>query len=83
MYNTVSELAQGVKTIIDAHWRLEKNKEDLDREIKEIFEEPKHCGIALRGMAFSATFEQRLGKKRTQFLKDVLNQIDSQKFRFS
>lgn len=79
----MSELAKGVKTIIDAHWRLEKSKEDLVKEIKEIFEDPKHCGIALRGTAFSATFEQRLGKKRTQFLKDVLNQIDSQKFRFN
>lgn len=79
----MSELAKAVKKIIDEHWCLEKSKDDLIREIKEIFEEPKHCGIALRGMAFSATFEQRLGKKRTQFLKDTLHQIDSLKFDFS
>lgn len=83
MYNTVNELATGIKTIIDAHWRLEKSKENLVEEIKGIFAEPKHCGIALRGMTFSATFEQRLGKKRTQFLKDLLNHIDPQKFHFN
>ena len=82
MYNTVNELAEVVKRIIDAHWRLEKSKEELMNDLREIFAEPKYCGIALRGMAFSATFEQRLGKKRTRFLKEVLNQIDSQKFRF-
>ena len=75
MYQTVSEIATDIKTLIDAHWRLEKREEDLTREIKEIFEEPIHCGLALRGMAFSATFEQRLGKKRSQFLKTILNQI--------
>lgn len=83
MYNTVNELTQAIKTIIDAHWRLEKSEEDLVKEITGIFGESKHCAIALRGKSFSATFEQRLGKKRTKFLKDVLNQIDPQKFRFS
>lgn len=82
MYNTVNELAAYVKGAIDAHWRLEKSKDDLLKEMKEIFEEPQHRGIALRGMAFSATFEQRLGKKRSRFLKDVLNQIDRKKFHF-
>lgn len=83
MYNTVNELATEIKTIIDAHWRLEKSKENFVEEIEEIFAEPKHCGIALRGMMFSATFEQRLGKKRTQFLKVLLNQIDPPKFHFN
>ena len=82
MYNTVSELAIVVKQIIDAHWRLEKSREALIQELREIFEDPKYCGIALRGTAFSPTFEQRLGKKRTRFLKEILNKIDSQKFRF-
>lgn len=82
MYNTINELATIIKVAIDAYWRLEKNRDDLLKEIEEIFDEPKHCGIALRGMAFSATYEQRLGKKRSQFLKEMLNQINSEKFHF-
>lgn len=69
MYHTINELATYIEVAIDAYWRLEKNKDDLLKEMEEIFDEPKHCGIALRGMAFSATFEQRLGKKRSRFLK--------------
>lgn len=82
MYNTVNELAVAIKESIDEYWRLEKSKEMLYREIKKIFEEPKHCGIALRGMDFSATFGQRLGKKRSIFLKSILNEIDCEKFHF-
>lgn len=82
MYNTVDELARVIKESIDAYWRLEKSQEDLQREIQEIFEQPKHCGIALRGTDFSATFGQRLGKKRSKFLKTILNQIDCEKFHF-
>ena len=82
MYHTVSELAKHIKTLIDAHWRLEKSEEDLTKDIREIFEDPMNCGLALRGMAFSATFEQRLGKKRAQFLKQLLNKIDPNKYHF-
>lgn len=69
MYNTVNEPATNIKIAIDAYWRLEKDRDDLLKEKEEVFEEPKHCGIALRGMAFSTTFEQRLGKKRVSFQK--------------
>ena len=45
MYNTINELATIIKVAIDAYWRLEKNRDDLFKEIEEIFDEPKHCGI--------------------------------------
>ena len=83
MFHTVNELAKHIKSLVDAYWRLEIKEEALAKEIKEAFENPVCCGLALRGMTFSATFEQRLGKKRAKYLKQLLNQIDSNRFHFT
>ena len=47
MYNTINELATIIKVAIDAYWRLEKNRDDLLKEIEEIFDEPKHFRLLL------------------------------------
>ena len=82
MYSTVSDLSAEVKSLIDTYWRLEKSDDSLIEEIRAIFEQPQHCAIALRGMTFAPTFEQRLGKKRSRFLKEILNRIDPNKYHF-
>ena len=82
MFHTVNELATHIKSLIDAYWRLDKSEQGLTKEIKEAFDNPVNCRLALRGMTFSATFEQRIGKKRTKYLKQLLNQIDSNRFHF-
>lgn len=82
MYNTVNELSKDVKDIIDSHWRLETTEEEMIQSISSIFLDVHNRELAFRGNCFSATFERKLGMKRTILLKELLSKIDSKKYRF-
>lgn len=82
MYSTVNELSKYVKDVIDSHWRLETTEEEMISSISEIFLDVHNRELAFRGNSFSATFERKLGVKRTSLLKELLTRIDSKKYRF-
>ena len=82
MYRTVGELSAFIKKVIDARWSLETSEREIVETLSDIFSDIHNRELVFRGNAFSATFERKLEKKRIEFLKSLLLQIDAEKYRF-
>ena len=82
MYKTVGEFSVVIKTIIDTRWSLEASEEETYNLLVDTFSDIHNRELAFRGNSFSATFERKLGKKRIEFLKSILKQIDPEKYKF-
>ena len=82
MFRTAAELSTFVKKVIDARWKLETSEQEMLDHLSSTFSDVHNRELVFRGNAFSPTFERQLGKKRIEFLKSVLTQIDSKRYCF-
>ena len=78
LYKNMNQMAQDIKILIDRYWKLEKRGAELKQQISLIFSYTENRGLAMRGPAFKAGFERKLGKKRIEELSGVLLSIDAQ-----
>lgn len=78
LYKNMNQMAQDIKILIDRYWKLEITGAELKQQISLIFSYTENRGLAMRGPAFKAGFERKLGKKRIEELTGVLLSIDAQ-----
>ena len=78
LYKNMNQMAQDIKFLIDRYWKLDLTGAELNQQISLIFSYTENRGLAMRGPAFKAGFERKLGKKRIEELSGVLLSIDAQ-----
>lgn len=75
-FQTMNEVAETLKTLIDDYWKLKITENDFVIRISEIFVNSDNRGLIMRGFSFKAGFERVLGKKRIEVVKKVLIKVD-------
>ena len=80
-YQTVNQVADDLKQLIDSYWRLEQSEQQLYNSIVAVFSETKNRALILRGLSFKAGFERILGKKRLEEIKKVLVRYDAELYK--
>lgn len=76
-YQTLIQIADDLKQIIDNFWKLELTEQEMISAIEVIFSDANNRGLMMRGLNFKAGFERKLGKKRIDEIKRALIIIDS------
>lgn len=75
-YQTVIEISEILKELVDKYWKLELTEDQLLKEVSYIFSDATNRGLIMRGPNFKAGFERKMGKKRIEEIKNVLIKID-------
>lgn len=77
-YETLDQVADEVKRIVDNYWKLEITAQSMESSVKCIFQHSSNRGLVMRGLRFKPAFVRKLGEKRIEELKRVLLKIDSE-----
>lgn len=80
-FQTMSEIAEKIKKLVDDYWKLELSEEQLLKELSTIFSDTSNRGLIMRGPKFKAGFERKLGKKRIEEIKKSLVKIDGELYK--
>ena len=75
-FQTMNEVAEVMKTLVDDYWKLKVSEKDFIHEISVAFSNTDNRGLIMRGFSFKAGFERILGKKRLEEVKKALVKID-------
>lgn len=81
VYQTMNQLADDLKKLVDCYWRLDISEENLSEEVSRVFSDTSNRGLIMRGPSFKAGFERKMGKKRIEEIKKVLIKIDRELYR--
>lgn len=80
-YQTINQISEKLKQLVDDYWKLELSEEQLKNELSQIFSDTANRGLVMRGPSFKAGFERKLGKKRIEEIKKILIKIDKELYR--
>lgn len=80
-YQTINQISEKLKQLIDDYWKLELSEEQLKNELSQIFSDTTNRGLVMRGPSFKAGFERKLGKKRIEEIKKLLIKIDKELYK--
>ncbi len=80
-YQTINEIAEELKNLVDKYWKLELSEEQLINDVSCIFSDTTNRGLIMRGPSFKAGFERKMGKKRIEEIKMILIKIDRELYK--
>lgn len=80
-YQTISDISETLKNLVDKYWKLELTEDQLLKEVTCIFSDAANRGLVMRGPNFKAGFERKMGKKRIEEIKNVLIKIDKELYK--
>ena len=80
-YQTINEIAETLKNLVDKYWKLELTEDQLLQEVSCIFSDTINRGVVMRGPNFKPGFERKMGKKRIEEIKNVLIKIDRELYK--
>lgn len=80
-YQTINEIAEELKNLVDEYWKLELSEEQLIKDVSCIFSDTTNRGLIMRGPNFKAGFERKMGKKRIEEIKMILIKIDKELYK--